>query len=94
MASTDQSALTESDTASARQMDETRMSRTEAIALVRRIMNGDYASEAEADAWVDSLKRSLGCPHIVDLIFYPEDKGSPTAEEVVERALAYRPIAL
>jgi hypothetical protein len=75
-------------------MDEPRMSRSQAIALVQRIMTGNYASEAEAEAWVDLLKRSLGCPHITDLIFYPEDGGSPTAEDVVERALAYRPIAL
>lgn len=39
-------------------------------------MAGDYMSEIEADDWVESLKRSLGCPHIVDLIFYPEDHGA------------------
>ena len=75
-------------------MGEPRMSRSEAVALVLRLMTGDYTSEAEADAWVEQLKRSLGCPHITDLIFYPEDGGSPTAEDIVERALAYRPIAL
>lgn len=70
------------------------MNQSEAIARVQSIMTGDYASEAEADAWVDMLKRSLGCPRIADLIFYPEDDGLPTAEDVVERALAYRPTAL
>lgn len=94
MASPGRPDLTDSGSAPQHQMDERRLSRAEAIALVRRIMAGDYVSETEADAWVESLKRSLGCPHVTDLIFYPGDRGAPTAEEVVERALAYRPIAL
>lgn len=41
---------------------------------------------------MDELKVILGCPHVADLIFW-EPPGL-SDEEVVERALAYRPIAL
>ncbi|MBB6421105.1 e9imm peptide [Streptomyces massasporeus] len=71
------------------------MSRAEAVALVQRIMQADYASDDERDAWLDSLDRSLACPsgHVGDLIFWPPGLGLP-ADEVVDQALAYRPIAL
>ena len=47
-----QPALTDSGSAPQRQVDETQMSRTEAVDLVLRIMAGDYTSEIEADSWV------------------------------------------
>ncbi|MFI5655037.1 e9imm peptide [Streptomyces anulatus] len=71
------------------------MSRAEAVALVQRIMDADYASEEEVDGWLDMLDRALSCPtgHVSDLIFWPPVQGL-SAVEVVEQALAYRPIAL
>jgi hypothetical protein len=71
------------------------MSRTEAVALVQRIMDADYASEDEADGWLDSLAKALVCPagHVSDLIFWPREQ-ELSADEVVDRALAYRAIAL
>ncbi|MCC3769750.1 e9imm peptide [Streptomyces sp. UNOC14_S4] len=58
-------------------------------------MAADYGSEEEADRWLDLLDRALVCPsgHVCDLIFRPPE-GELSAEEVVDRALAYRPIAL
>ena len=32
------------------------MSRAEAVALVRRIMQADYTSDDEVDGWLDRLK--------------------------------------
>ncbi|MGC5534968.1 e9imm peptide [Streptomyces sp. SR-10] len=71
------------------------MSRAEAVALVQRIMDADYASEEEVDGWLDMLDRALSCPtgHVSDLIFWPPVQDL-SAVEVVERALAYRSIAL
>ncbi|MFK4272578.1 e9imm peptide [Streptomyces milbemycinicus] len=71
------------------------MSRAEAVALVQRIMDADYASEEEADSWLDMLDRALACPagHVSGLIFWPPER-ELSADEVVGRALAYRPIAL
>jgi len=68
------------------------MTREEAILLVRRLLEGDYADEAEGDALVDALERGLACPHVGDYIYC--DRGPEiTADEVVDRALAYRPTA-
>ncbi|MFF8683170.1 bacteriocin immunity protein [Streptomyces sp. NPDC015237] len=71
------------------------MSRAEAVVLVQRIMDADYASDDEADGWLDSLDRALACPsgHVSDLIFWPPQR-ELTADDVVARALAYRPVAL
>ncbi|MEU6285208.1 e9imm peptide [Streptomyces sp. NPDC047028] len=71
------------------------MSRAEAVALVQRIMDADYASDEEADRWLSSLGRALGClpGYVSDLIFWPPER-ELSADEVVEQALAYRSIAL
>ena len=71
------------------------LSRAEAVALVQRIMEADYASEDEVNDWLDTLDRALACPsgHVSDLVFWPSE-GELSAEEVVDQALAYRPIAL
>jgi hypothetical protein len=71
------------------------ISRAEAVALVQRIMDADYASDDEVDGWLDSLDRALACPsgHVGDLIFSPPERDL-SADEVVDQALAYRPIAL
>ncbi|MYW98808.1 e9imm peptide [Streptomyces sp. SID8378] len=71
------------------------MGRGEALALVRRLLDdtGD-TGEAEADEILDALKRGLGCPHISDYVYWPLPGSDPTPEEIVDRALAYRPIAL
>ncbi|MEU3895394.1 e9imm peptide [Streptomyces sp. NPDC045251] len=71
------------------------MSRAEAVALVQRIMDADYASDDEAAGWLDALDRALACPsgHVSDLIFWPPEQ-ELSAGEVVDKALAYRPISL
>ncbi|MGW2082766.1 e9imm peptide [Streptomyces sp. NPDC001939] len=71
------------------------LSRAEAVALVQRIMEADYASEDEVNDWLDRLDRALACPsgHVGGLVFWPP-QGEISAEEVVDLALAYRPITL
>ncbi|MEU2238271.1 e9imm peptide [Streptomyces sp. NPDC018338] len=71
------------------------MSREEAVALVQRIMDVDYVSDDEVNGWMDQFGKSLMCPtgYVGDLIFWPKG-AEPSAEEVVDRALAYQPIAL
>ncbi|MEV6549802.1 e9imm peptide [Streptomyces sp. NPDC051597] len=71
------------------------LSRAEAVALVQRIMNADFDSEAEVDGWLEKLDRALACPtgHVSDLIFWPPGQDL-SADEVIDKALAYRPIAL
>ncbi|MGW8489490.1 e9imm peptide [Streptomyces sp. NPDC055886] len=71
------------------------MSRTEAVALVQRIMDADHSSEEEVDGWLGMLDRALSCPtgHVSDLIFWPPEQDL-SAAEVVEQALSYRPVSL
>ncbi|MFI0504253.1 e9imm peptide [Streptomyces albogriseolus] len=71
------------------------MSRAETVVLVQRIMDADYASDGEVDDWLEGLGRALACPsvRVRDLIFWPPE-GELSADEVVDQALAYRPVAL
>ncbi|GAB7101947.1 hypothetical protein JCM4814A_02610 [Streptomyces phaeofaciens JCM 4814] len=71
------------------------MSRAEAVALVQRIMDMDDASDDDMAGLMDRLDRALACPsgHVRDLIFWPPERDL-SADEVVDQALAYRPIVL
>ncbi|MFD8521789.1 e9imm peptide [Streptomyces capillispiralis] len=75
-------------------MNAVEMSRADAVALVQRILDADYASDDEVDGWLDSLDRALACPsgHVGDLAFWPPER-ELSADEIVDQALAYRPIA-
>ncbi|MEU0162221.1 e9imm peptide [Streptomyces sp. NPDC006261] len=69
------------------------MSRDEALLLVQRLLNADDVGEAEGDELLEALERGLACPHVGDYIYW--DTGpEPTAERIVDRALAYKAIAL
>ncbi|MFF7283998.1 hypothetical protein [Streptomyces griseorubiginosus] len=59
--------------------------------MVQLLIDADLP-EGEEDRVVEELKSSVLHPRVTDLIFYnvPE----LTAEEVVDKALAYRPIEL
>ena len=68
-----------------------KMTREELIRLVQRIMNAE-GTEEEIDAMIHLLERSVPHPEVADLIFW--NKELLTAEEVVDRALSYKPIIL
>ncbi|MFD3336672.1 bacteriocin immunity protein [Streptomyces sp. NPDC058700] len=68
------------------------LTRGELIRLVEKIMEG-AESEEDQDALIETLKRNVSHPRVLDLIFHPEDD-EPTAEQVVDSALSYRPIEL
>jgi hypothetical protein len=61
------------------------------------------STQEEDDAVVAELQRRVPRPGVTDLIFYPErtegrtllnDRDELTAEEIVDLALAYKPIQL
>ncbi len=62
----------------------------EMIALVQRIMDARYTQEELPDLM--DLLRGTACPEVSELIFWP--KRPMTAAEVVDAALAHRPIIL
>lgn len=65
--------------------------RAELVALVQRIVDMRYTEEELPDL-LDLLARSTACPEVSDLIFWP--KREMTATEIVDAALAHRPIIL
>ena len=68
------------------------MNRQRAVSLVKKMMTGGGATEEEDRAIMAELERLLPHPGVSDLIFYP--KREMTAEEIVDEALAYKPIIL
>ncbi|HLV97873.1 MAG TPA: hypothetical protein VKT82_04270 [Ktedonobacterales bacterium] len=75
-----------------------RLSKQELISLVQKIVKAE-GSEQEIDAWLSRIDRSVPCPdgYVCDLIFYPhlhELGDGSSAEEIVEKALRYKPIQL
>ncbi len=65
--------------------------KSEMVALVQRIMDMRYTEE-ELPGLMELLTRSTGWPGVSDLIFWP--KRSMSAAEVIDTALAHRPIVL
>ena len=65
------------------------MTREELIALVDRIMKCQ-GSEKEIDEMIELLDQNVTDPEVTNYIFYEEN----TPEEVVDKALAYKPIIL
>lgn len=72
------------------------MDRDELIGPVRLIMSAEGNTQEEADRLVEIFVANVPHPAADDLIFYPDEEfgHEPTAEEVVDRALSYRPIQL
>ena len=68
---------------------EEKMDREELISLVERIMKCE-GTEREQDNLIRLLENNVLDPEVSDYIFYEEN----TAEQVVDKALAYKPIYL
>lgn len=65
------------------------LNRAELIELVRKIINAE-GSEAEIDDMIQILEQNVLDPQVSDYI-YCDNK---TPEEVVDKALAYKPLLL
>lgn len=60
------------------------------------MMDGDYAGDQEIDSLVAEFEAAVPYPGASSLIFWPSDEFNhePTAAQVVDKALSYRPIEL
>jgi len=65
--------------------------RRELVHLVRRLRSGETTDEETVEL-VEELKRRVPDPEVTNLMFWHQPE--LTDEEVVDRALAYRPIEL
>ncbi|WP_206440270.1 bacteriocin immunity protein [Streptomyces scabichelini] len=63
----------------------------ELIQMVQQLADATLP-EDEEDALVEELEKSVPHPRVSDLIYYSDPELTP--EEVVDQALAYRPIEL
>lgn len=68
-----------------------KLTKEELVQVVRKIAESE-STEAEIDQWIDVLEQNVPHPEVSDLIFYPEEE--MTHEEIVEKALSYKPIQL
>ena len=66
-----------------------KVNREELIQLVNKIINCE-GTEKEIDDMIDLLEKNVVCPYVSDLIYHDEK----TPEEIVDTALAYKPIYL
>ncbi|WP_329319703.1 bacteriocin immunity protein [Streptomyces sp. NBC_01262] len=67
------------------------VTRDELVEVVRRIL----ADDPDSDYYVQVLEANVSHPRVSDLVFHPsDDLQDASAEEIVDEALKYRPIAL
>lgn len=65
------------------------VTRVELVEIVSRLLAGD----PESDYYLRVLEANVMHPRVSDLVFHPSDDDA-SAEEIVDEALRYRPIAL
>lgn len=65
--------------------------RDELLQMVQQLIDATLPGDKE-DALVEELKNCVPHPRVTDLVYYSDPE--LTAEEVVDQALAYRPIEL
>ena len=70
---------------------EKKLSRLELIELVDKIMKSK-GTEEEIDNMIEELEKNVPHPEVSDLIFWNEEELTP--EQIVDIALAYKPIQL
>jgi hypothetical protein len=66
------------------------MTRDELIKLVREITNVQGKTEEQINGLIDILVKNVPHPAVTDLIYWD----NLTAEEIVDKALSYKPIQL
>ncbi|MDP9313661.1 MAG: hypothetical protein M3R24_22740 [Chloroflexota bacterium] len=74
----------------------TKLSKAELITLVDRLLQAEGTAE-ETLEWLNLIERNVPSPHVQGLIYWPHRYGlgdTPTAEEIVEKALRCKPILL
>jgi len=69
-----------------------KLDRSQLIALVENLQNARYATDQELNAALNLLQANVPHPEVSDLIFHP--KQEMTSAEIVDTALAYKPIQL
>jgi hypothetical protein len=69
-----------------------KMSKEELVVLVTKICNAEFETEEEWDSLLDLLENNVPDPAVSNLLYYHKPKLTP--EEIVDKALNYKPICL
>ncbi|AYF79666.1 hypothetical protein D7D52_37020 [Nocardia yunnanensis] len=69
------------------------MDREQLIGLVTKLYEGQ-GDEAQQDEWLEALNGAVADPRISDYIFWDDSNPRLTPEQIVDKALAYKPIVL
>ncbi len=70
----------------------TQLTKEELIELVTKITSGACKNERELEETIDLIEKNIPGPDILELAFHHDPELTP--EEIVEKALAYKPILL
>jgi hypothetical protein len=73
-----------------------KLSKSELVELVARLLRAEGSEEEECE-WLELIERNVPHPEVAGLIYWPDQYGlseEPSAEEIVEKALKYKPLAL
>lgn len=73
-------------------MANSKLSKLKLIKLVNKICNAENKDEEELDRWLTLLEQNVPDPEVSDLIFHSDENLTP--EEIVEKALSYKPIIM
>jgi hypothetical protein len=68
------------------------LSKDQLIELVKKICEAEFDSEAQRSEWLQLFMYNVPDPEAPNLIFYHKPELTP--EEIVEKALSYKPICL
>lgn len=68
-----------------------KLSKEELVELLKKLISG-IGTEEQDELWLKQIEQSVPHPEVVNLIFWDERNLSP--EEIIDEALAYKPIIL
>jgi hypothetical protein len=72
------------------------LNRAELIELVAKLLRAEGTQE-ETLEWIRLVEHNVPDPHVQNFIYWSNKYGlgdDPSAEEIVDKALSYKPIAL
>lgn len=70
------------------------LSKAELVNLVTKLLQVEGTQE-EMLVWLETIEKNVPDPNVQGLIYWPDRHGlgqTPTAEEIVDKVLSYKPI--
>jgi hypothetical protein len=71
-----------------------KLTKEELLEVVTKLYNVDYDTEEEGDELMDLFKENIPYQDIIYELMYSKQNEHLTPEEIVEKALAYKPVII